>query len=178
MRSRIILLVVLSIVERVKTYLTRWKCTSCLCTFTLYLDFALAHKRYEASFIFARCSAYVEDKARTYREGVLRDGLPIMYEDADSGTQLWPSTLWRWMSTLGAFPETTRYALHLIKQKSPSTGLFRGLSMHRIGECKYRTLGRKRVLERCLSLLVACRVYAQLFGMSVFPELAMACGFR
>lgn len=171
-------MVVLSIVERVKTYLTRWKCTFCLRTFTLYPDFALPHKHYGLPFIQERCSTYVEDKVRTYAKGVLEDGMPIMYEDADSGKQLWPSTLWRWVGTLGGFWETTRCALHLIGQKSPSTGLFRELSQHRIGGHKYRTLGRKRVLERCLWLLAACRVYARLFGSAVFPELATACGFR
>lgn len=178
MRPRIILLVVLSIVERVQTYVTRWECSSCLHTFTLYPDFALPHKRYEASFIFARCTVYVEDKARTYAECVLEGGMPIMYGDADSGMQLWPSTVWRWVSTLGGFAETMRCALHLIRQKSPSTGLFRELGMHHIGGHKYRSEVRKYTLNRCLSLLVACRVYARLFGSAVFPELATACGFR
>ncbi len=178
MRLRILLLVVGPIVERVQTYLTRWTCTYCLRTFTLYPDFALPHKRYAASFIFVRCSAYVEDKAHTYAKSVSEDGLPIMYADADSGKQLWPSTLWRWVRTLGGFAETTRCALHLIKQKSPSTGLFRELGARRIGEHKYRSKARKYTLERCLSLLIACQVYAHLFGMSVFPELATACGFR
>jgi len=177
-RSRILLLVALSIVERVKTYLTRWKCTSCLRTFTLYPDFALPHKRYALPFIQECCTSYVADKSRTYAQCVAEGGLPRMYEDADSGKQLWPSTLWRWVSTLGRFEETTRQALHLIQQKSPSTGLFRELSTRRIGSHKYRSLGRKCVLECCLSLLIACRVYAQLFGSPVFPELATACGFR
>ncbi len=171
-------MVAASIVERVQTYLTRWKCTVCLQTFTLYPDFALPHKRYALPFIQERCAAYVEDKARTYQEGVLQDGMPIMYEDADSGKQLWPSTLWRWLSALRGFAETTRQALHLIKQKSPCTGLFRELGTRRIGEHKYRSKARKYTLERCLSLLIACRVYAQLFGSAVFPELATACGFR
>lgn len=171
-------MVALSIVERVQTYLTRWKCASCLHTFTLYPDFALPHKQYALPFIQERCAAYVEDKVRTYAKGLLEDGMPIMYEDADSGKQLRPSTLWRWVGALGGFSETTRQALHLIRQKSPSTGLFRELSMHRIGEHKYRTLGRKHVLERCFSLLAACRVYGRVFGSTVFPELATACGFR
>lgn len=178
MRSRIILLVISSLVERVQTYLTRWKCTLCLQSFTLYPDFALPHKRYALPFIQERCASYVEDKTRTYAESVLEDGMPIMYEDADSGMQLWPSTLWRWIRTLGGFAETTRSALHLIQQKSPSTVLFRTLSAHRIGKHQYRTLGRKRVLERCFCLLAACRVYGSVFGSRVFPELATACGFR
>lgn len=165
-------------VEKAPTYFTRWESLACGHTSTLYPDFALPHKRYALPFIQERCSAYVEDKARTYHEGVLQDGMPIMYEDADSGKQLWPSTLWRWMSTLGGFAETTRCALHLVKQKSPSTGLFRELSTRRIGAHKYHSKARKYTLERCLSLLIVCRVYARLFGSAVFPELATACGFR
>lgn len=178
MRSRIILLVALSIVEHVQTYLTRWKCTFCLRTFTLYPEFAQPHKRYALPSIQERCAAYVEDKARTYAQSVSEGGLPIMYEDSDSGKQLWPSTVWRWISALGGFAETTRQALHLIQQKSPSTGLFRELGAWRIGERKYRSKARKHALERCLSLLAACQVYGRLFGSAVFPELATACGFR
>ncbi len=177
-RARIILLVVLSIVERVQTYLTRWKCPSCGVTFTLYPDWALAHKRYEASFILERCKAYVAEDACRYRKGVMDGGAPVMYEDADSGMQLWASTLWRWVSALGGFAQTTRQALHLIKQKAPDSGLFRSLCTLRIGAHKYRSAGRRHTLFRCLCLLLTCRVYERLFGSSIFPELATAAGFR
>jgi hypothetical protein len=176
-RPRIILLVVLSTVERVQTYLTRWKCPSCGVTFTLYPDWALAHKRYEASFILERCKAYVSEDACSYRTGITDDDLPIFHEDADVCAQLSPSTLWRWVSTLGGLAQTTHQALHLIKQKAPDSGLFRALGTLRIGAHKYRSDARRQTLDRCLSLLLISQVYARLFGVSFFPELATATGF-
>ena len=59
----------------------------------LYPLFALPFKRYVLAFIQARCAAYVEDEARTYREGVKEGGAAICHEDAESRTVLWPSTL-------------------------------------------------------------------------------------
>ena len=178
MRSRIILLFVLSVVERVQTYLTRWKCPCCGGSFTLYPDWALPHKNYEASFIFSRCASYVTEDACSYRKGVMdNDDLPIFHEDADVCARLSPSTLWRWVGALGNFPETRRRALHLIKQKSPCSGLFRTLSTLRIGSHKYRSDARRQTLERCLSLLLISQVYGRLFGVSLFPELATATGF-
>lgn len=177
-RSRIILLVVQSIAERIQTYLTRWKCPLCGHTFTLYPDWALAHKRYEASFILERCKGYVSEDACSYRKGVMDDGLPIFHEDAEECAQLSPSSLWHWVSTLGEFVQPMRQALHLIRQKAPSSGLFRTLGTLRIGAHKYRSEARRQTLERCLSLLLISQVYAHLFGGSLFPEFATGSGFR
>jgi len=176
-RKRLFLVFADWVVRRVWSYLTRWKCPFCRGTFTLYPDFALPFKRYVLAFIQERCAAYVEDEARTYREGIKEEGMAISYEDADSGTALWPSTLWRWVSTLGGFPETVRQALHLIKQKDPSAGIFRALGSLRIREGKYRSKERKIVLQGCCELVMVGRAYARLFSASIFPGLATSCGF-
>jgi hypothetical protein len=176
-RKRLFLVFADWVVRRVWSHLTRWKCPLCKRTFTLYPDFALPFKRYVLAFIQERCAAYVEDGARTYREGIQEGGVAISYEDADSGTALWPSTLWRWVSTLGGFPETARQALLLIKQKDPSTGVFRALGGFHIRAGKYRSEGRKIVLQRCRGLVIADRAYARLFPASIFPGLATSCGF-
>jgi hypothetical protein len=177
-RKRVFLVFAEWVIRRVLSYLTRWKCPLCKQTFTLYPPFALPFKRYVLAFIRERCRAYVEDEARTYREGVEEGGLAICHEDAEGGAVLWPSTLWRWVGTLGRFPVTVRQALDLIKQKDPSTDIFRVLAGLRIREGKFRSEARKSVLQRCRELLIADRVYARLFTASVFPELATRCGFR
>lgn len=177
-RKRLFLALANWVVKRVWSYLPLWKCPLCQQSFTDYPPFALPFKRYVLPNIQERCVAYVEDEARTYREGVEAEEMAISYEDADSGTVLWPSTLWRWVSTLGGFPVTVREALDLIKQKNPSTGLFRALGEARIGESKFRSAERKLVLQRCRELLLSDRVYRNLFGLSIFPDLAMAFGFR
>ena len=177
-RKRLFLVFADWVVQRVWSYLTRWKCPLCKRTFTLYPDFALPFKRYLLAFIQERCAAYVEDRARTYRQGVEEKGEPISHEDADKGAELWPSTLWRWVDTLGRFPVTVRQALHLIKQKDPATGVFRELGRLRIREGKFRSEGRRILLQRCRELVTADRVYGWLFSVPVFPDLATRCGWR
>jgi len=89
-----------------------------------------------------------------------------------------PSTLWRWVDRLGRFPVTVRQALNLIKQKDPSTDIFRAWGRLRIRADKFRGEARKLVLQRCRELVTADREYARLFLASVFPDLATRCGFR
>ena len=119
----------------------------------------------------------MEDTAHTYREGVKEAGSPISHEDANRGAELRPSTLWRWAGRLGRFPVTVRQALNLIKQKDPSTDVFRVLGGQRIRPGKFRGEARKHVLERCRALVTVNQVYARVFSASVFPELATRCGF-
>ena len=175
-RARVFL-VVGAVVERVASYVTRWKCPLCGRTFTLYPPFAVPFKRYVLGVIQARCARYVEDSVCSYRSGVREAGMPICYEDADSGTELQPSTLWRWVSSLGSMPATACAALDVIKQKDPATGIFRELGTVHVAARKYRSEGRRRVLMGCLELVSIDRVYAALFEVSVFPELATAHGW-
>ena len=177
-RHRLFVVFAEEAIRRVWSYLTRWKCPLCKRTFTVYPDFALPLKRYVLPFIQARCAAYVEDEARTYREGVKEAGNPISHEDADGGVELWPSSLWRWVDRLGRFPLTVRQALNLIKQKDPSTGVFRALGRLRIRAGKFRSEARKLVLQRCRELVTADQDYARLFSASIFPDLATRSGFR
>jgi hypothetical protein len=177
-RPRLFLVFASEVIRRVWSYLTRWKCPLCRRTFTLYPAFALPFKRYVLAFILARCTAYVEDEVRTYRDGVKEAGQPISHEDADGGAELWPSTLWRWVDRLGRFPVTVRQALNLIKQKDPSTDIFRVWGHLRISTGKFHSEARKHILQRCRELVTADQEYARLFSASVFPDLATRCGFR
>jgi len=171
-------LVFAAVVVQVWSYLLRWKCPSCRRTFTQYPPFALPFKRYALPFIMERAGAYVMDEARTYAEGVEAEGMPICHEDAEAGRSLWPSTLWRWVSTLGGFSETVRRALELIHKKDPSTDIVRRLSGRPIRGEKYRSAARGAVLQRCRALVLAAPLYARLFGVGLFPDLATGVGWR
>jgi len=177
-RSRLFLVFAAEVIRRVWSYLTRWKCPLCKRTFTVYPDFALPFKRYVLAFILARCTAYVADVVRSYRDGVKESGKAISHEDADRGAELWPSTLWRWVDRLGRFPVTVRQALNLIKQKDPSTDIFRALGRLRIRAGKFRSEARKVILQHCGRLVIADQDYARLFSASIFPDLATRSGFR
>jgi hypothetical protein len=176
-RKRLFLVFADWMLRRVSSYLTRWKCPLCKKTFTLYPGFALPFKRYALPFIEERCAAYVEDEARTYRDGVQEGGVDICHEDTEGGAVLWPSTLWRWVDTLGHLPVTVRQALNLIKQKDPATGLFRALGRLQIRGAKFRSERRKLLLKRCRELVTVDRDYVRLFSASVFPDLATRCGW-
>jgi hypothetical protein len=175
-RARLFL-VFAEVVCRVWSHLTRWRCPLCRQTFTLYPDFALPHKRYPAPFVLARCGAYASDGARTYREGVLEEGMPVGHADADAGMELSASTLWRWVGTLGGLVEAERRLLDLVKQKDPSTVLFRALAGVRIREGKYRGEGRRQMLAGCWRLALVEAEHVRLFAVSVFTEFATWSGF-
>jgi hypothetical protein len=177
-RRRIFLMVVAMVVEEVVSYLTRWKCPVCRKTFTQYPWWAIPNKRYVLPFIEDRCEAYVEDTARTYVAGVrTEEGLPFSHADADAGRELAASTLWHWMTTLGGVSETVCAALDLLKQKDPSTGVFRELGHLQIRAAKYRSAARKKVLQRCGERVLVARAYRDLFGVENFPVFATDFGF-
>lgn len=174
-RARVFLIVVCAVVERVASYVTRWKCPLCGRTFTWYPDFALPYKRYVLGFIRIRCAEYVKDPGQTYRSAVQEEGMAVGYSDWEK--QLQPSTLWRWVTSLGSLPETARAALGLIKQKTSGTGIFREVAALRALPQKYRCEGRRQALVRYMKLLHIDHIYALLFGVSVFPKLATGAGW-
>jgi hypothetical protein len=138
----------------------------------------LPFKRYPLPFIRERVAAYATDEARTYAKGVEEEGMSICHEDPDEGGKLWPSTLWRWVSTLGGFPETVRRGLDLIKQKDSSSALFRCLGGRPFRGEKFRSQARKGVLQRCRELLLVEPVYAESFNVRIFPDLATGVGWK
>ncbi len=176
LRTRLFL-VFAEVVRRVWSYLTRWRCPLCRQTFTLYPAFALPFKRYPAPFVLARCAGYASDEARTYREGVLEEGMPISHADADAGMELVPSTLWRWVKTLGGLAEAEGRMLDLIKQKDPSTSLFRVLAGLRLRAGKYRSEARRRLLAGCCRLALVEAAYVRLFAVSISTDFATRSGF-
>jgi len=79
-------------------------------TFTEYPPFAVAHKRYALAQLAPRALRYVEDDSISYRKGVLQSYLPVFHWPLDGVTESWSddtralahSTLYRWVSALGA----------------------------------------------------------------------------
>ena len=153
----------------------------------------LPYKRYVWPSLLDRAQGYVEDDGRSYRRAVKTNGRPVFHEP-ESGAEITAesseedkkresvatlahSALYRWVTTLGQLSNTVRHASELIRQRDPGTGLFRecaGLAIH---PRKYRSLARRRVLQNCGSLVQTEAAYRWLFGVSLFPNLATACGF-
>lgn len=196
-RRRWFWVVVGVVVHRLLSLITRWKCVQCGCTFTLYPAFALPHKRYVLPGLWDRVQGYVQHEGMSYRRAVQTAGRPVFHEldeqtprRAESGEPegqepeperpepvLAHSTLYRWVTTLGGLSNTVRRAMDLIRQRDPSTGLFRACAGLTIPPGKYRSEARRRVLHQAWSVTQTEAVYRSLFGLSLFPNLATVCGF-
>jgi hypothetical protein len=193
-RPRTFLVVVRDLVYTILSVITRWKCRECQRTFTWYPAFAVPHKRYVLPVILERCRAYAERDEQSYRKGVQERGRPVFHEQpqgeqitADSTEEekaservpaLAHTTLYRWVSTLGAWAHVLRRAWNLIQQRRPWAGVFREVAGFRVASGKFRSRARRRVLHACRSLCVTEAVYGEAFGVSMFPHLATACGWR
>ena len=181
-RRRHFLVIIGRLVTEVISALTRWKCSCCGKTFTLYPPFALPYKRYVCQDICRLAQAYVGDDKLSYRKAVQVNSMAVCYggqEGQDSRIDdrvLGPSTLHRWVGWLGSLKQTALQAWRLIRAKSPTCDLCRKAVV--VAGGKYRTQARRDVLQRCGRLLETDRVYRALFDISVFTELATACRWR
>jgi len=165
-------------VRKLQSFLCRWKCALCRKTFTLYPPFALPRKRYVLEDVLNTSRRYVEKEALSYRKVVKVRGMPVFHgsEDADDLRVFSHSTPHRWLGFLATLVTTTREALRLVRQKSPSSGVFRKIEP--IAPWKYRSDDRRRVLQDARRLLVAEAEYRVLFGVSVFPRFATVCAWE
>ena len=144
-RERRFLIIVKMLVEAVYSTLVRFKCARCGKTFALYPDFAVPHKHYTRQTVLSFSSAYIEDDQKTYKDAIMTvDGTPTCLE---TGRQLAPSTVHRWISTLAAI--FTAYPKEEPLEKKTSSRL----SKTQIPKKKYRTMTRRAVLLKCRELL-------------------------
>jgi len=144
-RERRFLIIVKMLVEAIYSTLVRFKCTRCGKTFALYPDFAVPHKHYTRQTVLALSSAYIEDDQKTYKDAIMTvDGTPTCLE---TGRQLAPSTVHRWISTLAAI--FTAYPKEEPLEKKTSSRL----SKTQIPKKKYRTMTRRAVLLKCREFL-------------------------
>jgi hypothetical protein len=161
----------------------RWKCSGCKKTFTQQPPFALPGKRYIQEMIFERSGRYLENETATYRSSVCENGLPLFYasDSADgadiNNKSLAPSTLYRWISTLGGFQEILRSAQDIILQKDPAATICRDLATVQIFPRKYLTAVREAVLKRCRQILHLEAKFRATFLWSIFPFFATRCGW-
>ncbi len=97
--------------------------------------------------------------------------MPICHQDPGKARQLAPSTVYRWITTLGALDKTLQTAVSLLLEK--------GDDIHRqvvdVAARKYRSQQRKMLLQDCLRLFYTDARYQILFERSIFPELAIRC---
>lgn len=178
-RRRTILCIIGGIVHKLLTRLVRWLCPLCGHTFTVYPRFVFRHKRYVADTVLDKSTTYVQNHAATYRSSIKDGPVPVAYDatpgSPNDGRQLAPSTLHRWLTTLGGLCETLRHAFGVIKVADPATMIFRALPV--ITPWKYRSEGRRLRLRTAATLLRTGREYQAVFGVPPFPHFATTCGW-
>ena len=175
LRDRIFLVIIGAFVHQIQSFLGRWKCPLCHCSFTYYPDFALPFKRYLKDSILPLARTYVEEDTSTYRKVVQDNDSAIGYASSEhkegiDERQLHGSTIWRWLSFIGSLKQTLCQGLNIIRQKSPSSCVFREiLPVH---SHKYKSEKRKVLLGFSQRFFVAETAFSQLFGSSIFPRFA------
>jgi hypothetical protein len=159
--------------------LVRFRCPGCGKTFTDYPDFAIPHKHYTRPTITGFSTSYVESENMTYQQAVMVDNSAPGYPESDStdAPTLAPTTIHRWITTLGRFTQTCRTALILLLQENPVSSICRDLARIIIPQRKYKTQHRKKQLVGCRQLLLIETLFKATFKTSIFTKLATRCAF-
>lgn len=173
-RERRFLIIVETIVRYVFCTLVRFSCPGCGKTMTLYPDFALPHKHYTRQTIMGFAAAYLAPKA-TYQLALMVENDLPGYPNSDA--TLAPSSIQRWITSLARYPQTCRRAIDLLTQQTPVSSVCRDLAQpHRLTG-KSRSKRREQQLLSCRRLLILEDLFQEVFKISIFTKLAIACGF-
>jgi len=175
-RERRFLIIIEMLIKAAYCSLVRFKCPGCGKTFTNYPDFAIPHKHYTRPIIMGFSASYVESENMTYQQAVMVDSSVPGYPQNDA--TLAPSTIHRWITTLGSFTQTCRTALILLLQENPVSSICRDLARLIIPQRKYKTNQRKKQLIGCRQLVIIEVFFQVTFKTSIFTKLAMHCAFN
>ena len=174
-RERRFLILIEMLIKAAYCNLVRFKCPGCGKTFTHYPDFAIPHKHYTRPTITGFSARYIDSDDMTYQQAAMVDNSVPGYPQSD-GT-LAPSTIHRWITTLGRFTQTCRTALILLLQENPASSICRDLARLTVQKRKCKTDQRKKQLIGCRQLLIIETFFQATFKTSIFTKLATHCGF-
>ena len=175
-RERRFLIIIEMLIKAAYCSLVRFKCPGCNKTFTDYPDFAIPHKHYTRPSITGFSASYLQSDDMTYQQAVMVDNGTPGYPQNDA--TLDPSTIHRWITTLGRFTHTCRTALILLLQENPVSSICRDLARLIIPQRKYKTNQRKKLLIGCRQLVIIEAFFQATFKTSIFTKLAMRCAFN
>ncbi len=175
-RERRFLIIIQMITHAVFCALVRFKCPGCGKTFTYYPEFAIPHKHYVLPDIRDFSETYVTSDEMTYQQAVMVDNETPGYPDDE--TTLAPSTIHRWVGSLGDFSKTRRAALALLLEKDPGSRICRDIAHVKIPARKYKSRLRKKRLLGCRRLVIIETFFKTAFSTSIFTKLAIRCAFR
>ena len=174
-RERRFLIIVEMLIKAAFCSLIRFRCPGCGKTFTFYPDFAIPHKHYTWPTIMEFAANYLESDDITYQQAVMVDNSAPGYAQSDA--TLAPSTIHRWITTLGRLTKTCRTALLLLLQETPLSSICRDLARIMIPKRKFKTNHLKKQLIGCRQLLMIEVIFKATFNTSIFTKLATRCAF-
>jgi len=174
-RERRFLIIVQLLIKAAFCTLIRFRCPGCGKTFTFYPDFAIPHKHYTQPTIMRFAGTYVESDDMTYQLAVMFDSSVPGYHQNDA--TLAPSTIHRWITSLGRLTNTCRTALILLLQENPVSSICRDLARLIIPQRKYKTNDRKKQLIGCRQMVIIEAFFQVTFKTSIFTKLATRCAF-
>ena len=178
-RERRFLIIIEMLIKAAYCSLVRFKCPGCNKTFTDYPDFAIPHKHYTRPSITGFSASYLQSDDMTYQQAVMVDNSAPGYPQSDSteAPTLAPTTIHRWITTLGRFSQTCRSALILLLQQNPVSSICRELARIIIAAQKYKTKQRKKQLINCQQLMIIEAFFLAAFKTSIFTKLAIRYAF-
>jgi len=178
-RERRFLLIIEMLIKAAYCSLVRFKCPGCGKTFTHYPEFAIPHKHYTRPTITGFSAGYVESDNMTYQQAVMVENSAPGYPESGSSDAptLAPTTIHRWITTLGRFTQSCRSALILLLQENPVSSICRDLARLIIPPRKYKTNQRKKQLLSCRQLVIIEAFFQATFNTSIFTKLATRCAF-
>jgi len=174
-RERRFLIIVEMLIKAAFCSLIRFRCPGCGKSFTFYPDFAIPHKHYTRQSLMGFAANYVESDDMTYQQAVMVDNSAPGYPQTDS--TLAPSSIHRWITTLGRLTNTCRTALLLMLQENPLSSICRDLARIIIPQRKFKTHHRKNQLIGCRQLLMIEAIFKATFNNSIFTKLATRLAF-
>jgi hypothetical protein len=174
-RERKFLIIIEMLIKAAYCSLVRFKCPGCGKTFTHYPEFAIPHKHYTQPSLTGFSTRYLDSQTMTYQQAVMVDNSVPGYPQSDR--TLAPSTIHRWIRSLGQFNQTCRKALILLLQQNPTSPICRDLARLSVAKRKYTTQYRKRLLICCRQLVIIEVFFKAVFKNSIFTKLATRCAF-
>ena len=174
-RERRFLIIIEMFIKAAFCTLVRFRCPGCGKTLTDYPAFAIPHKHYTRQSIMGFSANYLESDDTTYQQAVMVDNSVPGYARDDA--TLSPSTIHRWVTSLGRFIKTCRTALLLMLQENPVSSICRDLARLVIPQRKYKTNQRRKQLFACRQLLIIETFFHATFKTSIFTKLAISCAF-
>ena len=174
-RERRFLIIVEMLIKAAFCSLIRFRCPGCGKSFTFYPDFAIPHKHYTRHSVMGFSANYLQSDDMTYQQAVMVDNSAPGYPQTDS--TLAPSTIHRWITTLGRLTNTCRAALLLLLEENPLSSICRNLARIIIPQRKFKTHHRKKYLIGCRQLLMIEAIFKATFTTSIFTKLATRYAF-